>query len=413
MTRKLYDENNRLLTFSGTVVACNYNEKKKLYEVELDQTAFFPEEGGQMPDWGVLGGQTVMDVKLVKDKETHDETIIHLLEEPVQVGDWLIGEVDWAHRFDQMQQHSGEHLISGLCCSTFKCNNVGFHLGPAETTLDFDTVITTEQMADIERRANQAVYENFEVLILYPSKEELKDMEYRSKIDIPGQVRIVEFPGYDRCACCAPHVARTGEIGMIKIVNVQKHRGGVRVNILCGERARADYDRKFKSVSEIAQKLSAKQDQVTDAFDRIMAAQEELKQKLITFQAAYLDAQIAALGEPSYPDHNGECSDAGHDENEANAGLKNALLILDGIDNIAQRNAVNSMAEKYTGFSGILNGNPDKGYFFIISSNQEDCRALAGRMRQTFGAKGGGSKEMIQGQISADPYEFKEWFMGL
>ena len=393
MTRKLYDENNRLLTFPSTVVSCNYNEKKKLYEVELDQTAFFPEEGGQMPDWGVLGGQTVMDVKLVKNKETYEETVIHLLKDPVNVGDRLIGEVDWTHRFDQMQQHSGEHLISGLCCSAFKCNNVGFHLGPAETTIDFDTVISAEQLADIERRANQAVYENFEVRILYPSKEELKDMEYRSKIDIPGQVRIVEFPGYDRCACCAPHVERTGEIGMIKIVNVQKHRGGVRINILCGERARADYDKKFRSVSEIAQKLSARQDQVTEAFDRIIVVQEDMKQKLIGFQTAYLNTLIASLPDP--------------------ADQKNALLILEGIDNIAQRNAVNSMAEKYAGYSCILNGNPEKGYFFIVSSNQADCRALAGQMRQTFRAKGGGSKEMIQGQISVDTEQFRKWFMSL
>ena len=236
-TIKLYDIDAYATNFEAEVADCRKADQGFL--VELDRTLFFPEEGGQSPDKGILGGQEVLDVQI--DKEG---TITHLVGQEMPVGKKVSGSIDWKHRFSNMQQHSGEHIISGLVNKYYQYNNVGFHLGPDEVTLDFDGTLTPGQLRAIEAEANQAVKKNFPVHISFPDADTLAGLNYRSKIELKGAVRIVEFPGYDICACCAPHVRQTGEIGLIKVTGIQSHRGGVRVNILCGDRAIADYTRK-------------------------------------------------------------------------------------------------------------------------------------------------------------------------
>ncbi len=389
MTRKLYDEDARLQEFDGTVLSCEYDEKKKCYGVILNQTAFFPEEGGQMPDRGILGEEPVLDVKLKKNPVTFEETIIHMMKNPLEPGASVHGRIDWAHRFDQMQQHSGEHIISGLVNKYYQYNNVGFHLGAEEVTLDFDGTLTLEQLRAIELEANQAVKENFPVMISFPDPTALAALSYRSKIDIKGAVRIVEFPGYDICACCAPHVQRTGEIGLIKITSVQSHRGGVRVNILCGDRAIADYTRKQDSVSSISVQLSSKPDLVADAVEKLRMDNTKLKDQICALQAALMQEKMNALPDPSESRH--------------------AVLIADTLDAIAARNTANQLADRYEGFGTVLVGNDQTGYRYVITSRKMDCKALAGDLRSTFQAKGGGSSEMIQGTIQTTGKEFLTW----
>ena len=389
MTRKLYDEDARLLEFSGTVLSCEYDEKKKGYLVILDQTAFFPEEGGQLPDRGLLDGKSVLDVKIKKNPETGSETILHLLKEPLEAGSQVTGQIDWNHRFDQMQQHSGEHIVSGLVHQYYQYNNVGFHLGAEEVTLDFDGTLTLEQLREIEKKANQAVKENFPVQIAFPDAQTLASLEYRSKIELKGSVRIVTFPGYDVCACCAPHVERTGEIGLIKITNVQSHRGGVRVNILCGDRAIADYTRKQDSVSSISMQLSSKPDLVADAVERLRGENMRLKEQICALQAALMKEKIAALPSPSESRH--------------------ALLIAKELDAIATRNTANQLADLYDGLGMVLVGTDEDGYRFVIASRHMDCRAIATELRSQFQAKGGGSSEMIQGTIQTTGKELETW----
>jgi alanyl-tRNA synthetase len=256
---------------------------------------------------------------------------------------------------------------------------VGFHLGLSEVTLDFDGSIGMEALREIESEANQIVCKNLPVLCFFPAKAELEAMEYRSKIEIEGDVRIVEIPDVDVCACCAPHVEYTGEIGLIKITGVQSHRGGVRINILCGERALRDYTIKQDSVNALSALLSAKPELVVDAVKKLQ--EDGLKQKETLNQLAnqLLQIQIASLPEPD------TCA--------------NPILFVELANPIAIRNTVNELTAKYPGYCGIFNGNEEAGYSFIIGSSTLDCRNLATTLREQFGAKGGGTAPMIQGNV--------------
>lgn len=370
---KIFYEDTHISDFEATVLECIPFDN--VYRVVLDRTAFFPEEGGQLADTGTLNGLPVRDVRIEKD------TIYHHMDVALETGTKVTGHVDWERRFDFMQQHSGEHIISGLLHKHYGFTNVGFHLGLTEVTLDFDGSIGMEALRDIESEANQIVYENRPIHCFFPDMEALASMKYRSKIEIEGDVRIVEIPGVDVCACCAPHVESTGEIGIIKITGVQSHRGGVRINILCGARALKDYITKQDSVNTLSTLLSAKPELVVDAVKKLQ--EDGLKQKDTMNHLAnqLLQLQIASLPAPEF------CS--------------NPILFVELSNPIAIRNSVNELTGKYSGYCGIFNGNEQNGYSFIIGSSTLDCRTLATTMREQFCAKGGGTPPMIQGNVKA------------
>lgn len=379
---KLFYKDIHITDFDAIVTGCNYDEKTKTYCVILNRTAFFPEEGGQSADKGTLNGYPVVDVQIKNDIITHIvdvSTLSTAVSSPLfTIGVPVTGHVDWAQRFDFMQQHSGEHIVSGLVHKHYGYDNVGFHLGLQEVTLDFNGVLTLEQLREIEAEANAFVWQNLPIHITYPTSEELAQLEYRSKLDLTENVRIVEIPGVDTCACCAPHTETTGQIGLIKITNVQSHRGGVRVNILCGKRAVADYTEKQNSTAAISVLLSAKQSAVTDAVSRLKEENLRLKDLGNTLQASVLNYAVKGL--------------------PINTSV-HAILFIDVWNEIAIRNTVNDLATKYPGYSAIFAGNDIEGYRFIIGSTQRDCRELAKLLRQAFGAKGGGSAPMIQGTV--------------
>lgn len=375
LMRKLFYEDITITDFTATVLSCEPAEGDKLYKVLLDATAFFPEEGGQSADKGTLNGFPVCDVQIKND------CIYHYVEKPLEAGTTVSGHVDWEQRFDFMQQHSGEHIISGLVHKHFGYNNVGFHLSVNEVTLDFNGELTNEQLLAIEKEANQVVFQNLPIQISYPSKEELTDLAYRSKIEIEGQVRIVTIPGVDVCACCAPHVSHTGSIGLIKIINAQSHRGGVRLNILCGNRALADYNAKQDSVSAISVLLSAKQNLVSDAVNRLKEENLHQRDKYNALQAAYLQAKMELLPAPTQSD--------------------DVVLFVGPMDTIAIRNAVNELVCHYNGYCAVFSGSDAEGYQFIAGSKIADCKVLAQTLRQELGAKCGGNTPMIQGSITA------------
>ena len=249
-TEKLFYEDSHLKEFTAKVISCK--PYKEQYKVVLDRTAFFPEGGGQYADTGMLDDVRVLDVH---EKEG---IIYHTTEKALEAGKTVTGKINWEERFEKMQQHTGEHIVSGLVHERFGYNNVGFHLGSDYCTMDFDGTLTKEQLREIELAANQAVWKNIDIVVTYPSKEELANMDYRSKIEIEGQVRIVTVPGYDVCACCAPHVKKTGEIGMLKLVNMVNYKGGERITMLCGVRALKDYEAKDANGKEISALLCAK-----------------------------------------------------------------------------------------------------------------------------------------------------------
>ncbi len=373
--QKLFYEDINITDFTATVVSCEPQENGT-YRILLDATAFFPEEGGQSADNGTLNEQTVLDVQI------KDDMIYHYVSEPLAIGSTVTGHVDWEQRFDFMQQHSGEHIVSGLVHNRFGYNNVGFHLSNNEVTLDFNGELTPEQLREIELRANEVVYQNLPLEISYPSKEELENLSYRSKIEIEGQVRIVTIPGVDVCACCAPHVATTGAIGIIKIVGCQSHRGGVRLHILCGKRALLDYNKKQDSVTAVSVALSAKQDLIADAILKLKEDMGHQQERINQLQANYLELSISTLPAPS------EC--------------ENAILFVDKMDTIAIRNTVNTLVERYSGYCAVFSGEEVTGYQFIVGSKNKDCKELAQIFRNELSAKCGGNTPMIQGSMTAD-----------
>jgi len=404
--KKLFYTDTHILDFTAQILECTPDEKGRGYWLVLDQTAFFPEEGGQAADKGTIDNLTVLDVQIKKDIIYHlvnpairaadspDDTHSILRSDDACVrftsGQIITGHVDWAQRFDFMQQHSGEHIISGLLHKHFSFTNVGFHLGTTEVTMDFDQPVSLEILREIEREANEIVWKNLPVYATFPAKEDLEKMEYRSKIEIEGDVRIVEIPGVDVCACCAPHVAKTGEIGMIKITNVQSHRGGVRINILCGGRALTDYTSKQDTSSAISALLSSKPEKLTENVRRVMDEALIWKNKSNSLAQQLLQLQLADLPAPSE---------------------QPSPLLFIPLDNpIAVRNAVNELSEKYPGYCSIFTEDGDTDYRFIIGSTTKDCRQLAAEMRSKLDAKCGGSAQMIQGSVKASRLKLEAFF---
>ena len=259
-TRRLYYEDAYIRRFEAEVISCE--PKGKRYEVVLDQTAFFPEGGGQAPDLGVLGGARVLDV------QERGDTVVHTCDRPLTPGEAVAGELDWARRFALMQQHSGEHLVSGLVHERYGWSNVGFHMGADCMTIDFSGPIPPEDIPGIERAANEAVWADLPSEVLLPSAAELEQLHYRSKKALTGQVRLVRFPGTDLCACCGTHVARTGEIGLIKILSCIKFREGVRIEMMCGSQALSYLSAIHEQNHEISTLLSAKPLQTAKAVRR-------------------------------------------------------------------------------------------------------------------------------------------------
>ena len=381
-TVRLYDQGAYATEFEAEVLACEEVEKKekKVYQVWLDQTLFFPEEGGQSPDMGTIDGIKVLDVQI------KDEVITHTLAAPLAVGTMVKGVVDWKHRFYNMQQHSGEHIFSGIVHNRFGYDNVGFHLSDSIVTMDFNGVITAEDIEEIETEVNQAIIENIPVEVSYPTKEELKVLEYRSKIEIEGQVRIVTIPGYDVCACCAPHVRRTGEIGMLKVMNVQSYKGGVRISILCGFRALEAFRQKADIITELMAQFSTNQEALVENVTKLKNTNQTMKNQLASAKQELMEYKVAAIPEDS----------------------ENAILFESDLDTPVVRNVVNGLVEQFTGICAVFVGNDESGYQFIVGSKNKDCRAIAAALREKLSARGGGSDKMIQGSVAASQLQIEE-----
>lgn len=381
-TVRLYDQDAYATEFETEVLACEEVEKKeeKVYQVWLDQTLFFPEEGGQSPDMGTIDGIKVLDVQI------KDEVITHTLAAPLAVGTTVKGVVDWKHRFYNMQQHSGEHIFSGIVHNRFGYDNVGFHLSDSIVTMDFNGVITAEDIEEIETEVNQAIIENIPVEVSYPTKEELKVLEYRSKIEIEGQVRIVTIPGYDVCACCAPHVRRTGEIGMLKVMNVQSYKGGVRISILCGFRALEAFRQKADIITELMAQFSTNQEALVENVTKLKNTNQTMKNQLASAKQELMEYKVAAIPEDS----------------------ENAILFESDLETPVVRNVVNGLVEKFAGISAVFVGDDENGYQFIVGSKNKDCRAIAAALREKLSARGGGSDKMIQGSVAASQLQIEE-----
>ena len=379
MTEKLYDKDSYLKEFQATVVSCE-QKNETTWRITLDKTVFFPEGGGQTGDSGWLN-----DVKVADTREKNG-VIYHETKAPLEVGTKVAGKIDFAIRFDKMQQHTGEHILSGIVCSTYNYNNVGFHLSSEITTLDFDGELSEEQVRELEIRVNQAIHENIPVQVKFPTKAELAEMDYRSKIEIEGQVRIVEIPGIDRCACCAPHVKTTAEVGLLKIQSCDRHRGGCRLTIVCGMRALKDYQQKQESVGKVSAALSAKPEKIGEAVEHLQEQQAKLREQLNHIQAMYLQEKLDKI----------------HAEDQC------ICIFEEDLDSIAMRYFVNGAMERCDGICGAFIGNDEKGYHYILGSKELDVREISKQLNAKFNGKGGGKPQMVQGSLNGTKKEILE-----
>ena len=377
MTERLYNEDSHRKEFRAVVAACE--KAKDFWRISLDRTAFFPEGGGQGGDSGFLN-----DVEIF-DTHEKDGVVWHYARGPLEPGTEVTGRLDWRKRFSRMQQHTGEHIVSGLVHARFGYRNVGFHLGDQDVTLDFDGPISREELAQIEAAANEAVFANLPVQISYPAREELASLSYRSKIEIEGQVRIVTIPGVDVCACCAPHVERTGEIGLIKLTGVQSHRGGVRVNLLAGDRALADYREKEGSVRAVSVLLSAKENRISEAVERLKQEAYDLRGQLMRLNQARIREMAASVPE----------------------GSENPVYFEPDLDMDTCREFVNLLTARCRGIVCVFTGGSENGWRYIFGSRTEDTRPLCRALNGRFQGKGGGKPEMVQGSLAGGQEEIR------
>lgn len=371
-TKKLYYENVYVTSFTATVTGCTTLPNG--YGVTLSETLFYPEGGGQPADIGYLGAAAVLDVY------ERDAVIIHRTDKPLAAGETISGEIDWNRRFSLMQQHTGEHILSGLIHSLFKLDNVGFHMGKEYVTIDINGVLSEEELSYIEKLANQAVYKNIPV----ETDKDGRDLLYRSKKELTGAVRVVSVPGYDTCACCGLHCAFTGEIGSIKLLTAQKYKGGMRIYLLCGEKARQDYYAKNKSVYAISSLLSVKTDEVTQAVAKLLDENTSLKRHLTHYQKELFRYKVRDISE----------------------GTKQVCLFEDNCTPHALRQLCTLLCERVE-VAAVFSSVSEGEYKYALGSQAVDVRSIGTRLNAVFNGRGGGQKALVQGTVFASEEEIK------
>ena len=369
---KLYYDSAYIKEFEAQVLSCQ--EGKKGWEITLSATAFYPEGGGQPADTGLLGNVRVTDV------HEKDGQVVHYTDGPLPVGEMVRGVIDWDRRFQHMQEHSGEHLVSGLIHQRFGYDNVGFHMGTDEVTIDFNGVLEWGDLMAIEEKANGMIWENLEISAVYPEKDELDAMEYRSKKELTGAVRIVSIPGGDVCACCGTHVERTGEIGLVKFLSMIHYKGGVRISLLCGKRAVEDYERKRDQVQKISVLLSARPGEISRAVEKLKDEEAKLQEKLV---AAY-DKLIAS------------------EVRDIKEGDGDIFILEPDFEAIQLRHLVNRLLEEKKGRTVLALGGAAEGSFlYVLGSRDGDMRRLSRELNGLLNGGGGGSAQMAQGTFFA------------
>ena len=381
MTEKLFYQDSYTRDFQAEVIDCI--KDGEYFYVVLNRTAFFPEGGGQYADTGYLNDVEVLDV------QESEGILYHKTEKPLEVGELVHGKIDWDLRFMKMQQHTGEHIVSGLITKHFGYQNVGFHLGSEDCTMDFNGDITREQLEEIEYSANRAVAQNLEIQVQYPTKEELEKISFRSKIEIEGQIRIVTIPQYDVCACCAPHVKRTGEIGLIKLTNVQRYKGGVRITMLCGFRALSDYKQKAASTRSISVMLSAPENEIVQAVSTMKENLSAWKTKAIQLQREVLKYQVEQIPK---------------EENIV-------VFFEDELENEDARYLMNMVLEKGKSFCAVLRKKDCECFQYTMGSQCIDLRSFIKAMHEEFEGRGGGKLEMVQGSVNGKKNDLEKWIL--
>ena len=378
-TRKLYYEDSHLREFTAEVLSCVETEKG--FEIILSATAFYPEGGGQACDLGSLGQAQVLDVR------ERGESIIHLCSQPLETGSQVLGAIDWARRFDLMQQHSGEHMVSGVIHRRYGYHNVGFHMGEHMITIDFDGVIPAEDLPAIEAEVNAGIWADLPLRCWYPEPEILPTVGYRTKKELPWPVRIVEVPGYDKCACCGTHVKNTGEIGLVKLFTSIGCRGGSRMEMACGRRAVEVLTHAFDQNRQVSQAFSA---QITETGMAARRMNETLEQEKLRYAA--LQKKLFGFIVESY------------------VNFGNVLHFEEDLDSVQIRILADAIAESCGGRAAVFSGTEETGYAFALVIREGDLRPFGKAMTAALNGRGGGKPIFQQGRVGASRAEIETFF---
>ena len=379
-TVRLYYQDAHLREFSAHVVSCE--PEKDHWAVVLDQTAFYPEGGGQPGDTGTLDSVRVLDT------HARGEEIMHDCDAPLTPGSAVQGTLDWARRFDYMQQHSGEHIVSGIIHRRFGYENVGFHMGADMVTIDFSGMLTMDDVREIEREANEAVWANLPIVVSWVDGEEKANAVYRSKKPISGVLRLVSIPAIDVCACCGTHVSMTGEIGLVKIFTCQKFHDGVRLEMLCGRKAYSYVNSILEQNKRISGLLSAKPQQTAQAAERML---DELAQ--VKYRAGALELRLIAQAA------------------EALAGKGDSLLFME-LSADGLRQMADAGMHACGGVCAVFTGSDEAGWRYAIGHAGGDLRAFSKRMNDALRGRGGGKPEFVQGSVQASRAEIEAFWNG-
>ena len=375
MTQKLYYEDVYLKEFDAVVTGCE--EKNGRFFAVLNRSAFYPEGGGQSGDRGILVRQDQIRVEVLDTHEKGEEIVL-TCSGPVSAGEKVHGILDWEFRFDRMQNHSGEHIVSGLIHERYGCNNVGFHMSLDRMTIDLDGEIPEEGLREIERRANEIVWENVPIWTDTYTQEEAAKIAYRSKKDLEGSIRVVSIPGADVCACCGTHVAQTGEIGLIKLLSHERFKGGVRMEMMCGRWAYQYIDRICRQNHEVSVHLSSPMEETGGAAKRLVEENRQLKGRLIEQLYQRIDQKAEEL-----------------------AGAGDILLFVPGGDSVAAQKLTAKVMETCGGAVFSFAGSDQDGYKYAAGLLNGDLKALIREMNAALNGRGGGKPFFQQGSVTA------------
>ena len=378
-TEKLYYADPFLKTFTATVLDCQPG--KNGFVVTLDRTAFYPEGGGQPADHGTLDAAAVTDV------HEKNGVVLHNVDRSVEIGKTVTGVIDWARRFDHMQQHSGEHICSGLICGRYHCDNVGFHMGTDIVTIDFNADIPWEELLEIEAQANQYIYEDHPIDIQFHRGAELDAIDYRSKKPLEGDVRIVAFPGADCCACCGTHVLRSGQVGLVKFLSMQKFREGVRIELLCGKRALDYLSRTWEQAKAIGQRLSVKPVDAAAAVERL-----ENELSAAKLRCAQLEESVfAAIAQEQ-------------------AGKGDVLLFQPPMKPDSVRKLADAASKTCGGLAAVFAGEGTHYAYALGRADGQDISAQVKAMNAALHGRGGGRNGFAQGSVEAEQSAIEAFF---
>jgi len=378
-TQKLYYDDPFLKEFTATVLSCEAG--KEGFLVTLDRTAFYPEGGGQNADHGIIGSANVTDV------HEKDGVVVHTADASVKVGEAVACSIDFERRFDHMQQHSGEHIISGILCEDYHCDNVGFHMGADTVTIDYNTDITWEQCLAAEAKANAVIVRDTPCEVFYPTAQELATLPYRSKKELSGDVRIVRFPGADCCACCGTHVLRAGQVGLVKVLSCQKFRSGVRIELLCGSRALRYLSTCFDQAKAVGQKFSTKPTEILRGVEKLEKDLADAKARITELESIAWDA-IAREHE----------------------GQENVLLIRPGMGGDSLRRLGDAVAHKTTGMTALFAGEGNRWAYVLLRADGADITPFVKDMNSALRGRGGGRGGFAQGSVEATQQQIRDYF---